>query len=1139
MSLCYRVLDIERRVPFEDVHPTWADWRDRWIEEMVLAKHDAPRLGKLTDQLFGAFTESCIAAMWPDGRSGFAKIRSLCGKAQTATTATAAEQYLRQAVGAFERKLPVKHPSTGNGARGMPIILEFGDDGPEFQVREKCWALDIRMVWCRAEIVGERTVPIGRAAVREYRVHYIGWKKVWDEWIARDSGRLVPDTPSASRGAAVKMLPVAHEEPQPSEESEAEADAPGPSVQAKSFTAKKAGVGALCSTPLIPAPFAAAAEATYASMNSGGILPRETLYSNDSEGASIERYQPTGLDGSSVRANLDGSPFLSEFAATPSLTQELAAQREAPDELSISPKRPKLAVGVETKVPTAPAPAAPPPPPATSEHAHMIAPLTPLPPPPGPLAAPTPAATMPMLEPLAPPDESFSTSYLEATRFRPAVGDRVYVRHERGKWRLETVVEVDYPSNKLKISQPLTTRDAAGNSFREEWFDLDSDHIYEYLSGAPTYPPSNSHNSNSNSACTWKDMTAERGVVGSVAAAMASGTACKLDSTSIRPNPNEGMFAIHLGMAAIGNAAVTPVPYPVPEKATFQTHEFQTVGDGWMGMGGMSAAIPSSSATGDGASNPAGYFAPGWNQPGYPHGWYMPQVPPRSKGTTLGADASPEQSGGDSSGLHLDSCGLAANATRPVSAERHDDDLGRVPTEPTAAAPEVARAPAAAVGADIGDPLSPDDGFGGTSAVEPKLPVSTKLSELPLQQAHGLIMQLQLFRDELKVLIGKKDQLPFDAKHFFVRLNMSSTGPKKTMRYVGGQIDSTSGELIDVAGIRITKMDANGHVANVSSQRTYVQHVSNSVLTPDETAEAQQKMRDGLLADLELGIVGRMIKRKEEALQTKQPAAPASTPANAAPAAPAAQAAVPGPAPEVALGSTSSSIPAPVPMQAPWPSAGISPSMMPPPLYSSLGYAGYSGYPGVPPGCPMPAPGAYTAPGAVPMPGSIPIPDAVPPAGAPPGPSSYAPAPAPLPPGAAPTANPFQVAGYGSPALYPTHYPPLFPQACPYGYPYPYTSYPYGAHPSHFVPTGATGVAPPGMIPTQDEVGIASERAAPADTPSVPTAHAAEPVVAELDESKPAESLSPVAIPPVATGPEGQQVAEEGVAAASSLEPSS
>ena len=183
------------------------------------------------------------------------------------------------------------------------------------------------------------------------------------------------------------------------------------------------------------------------------------------------------------------------------------------------------------------------------------------------------------------------------------------------------------------------------------------------------------------------------------------------------------------------------------------------------------------------------------------------------------------------------------------------------------------------------------------------------------------------------------------------------------------------------------------------------------------------------------------------------------------------------------------------------------------------------------------------------MPGSIPIPGAVPPAGSPPGPSSCAPAPAPLPPGAAPTANPFQVAGYGSPALYPPHYPPLYPQAtCPYGYPYTYPSYPYGAHPSHFVPTGAAGIAPPGMVPNQDEVGLASESAeladtpsvpAPADTPSVPTAHSAEPLVAELDESKPAESLSPVAIPSVATRPERQQAAEEVVAAASSLEPSS
>ena len=46
---------------------------------------------------------------------------------------------------------------------------------------------DIRMTWCDAEVVGTRNAESGR---NEYRMHYIGWKKNWDEWVARDSGRI-------------------------------------------------------------------------------------------------------------------------------------------------------------------------------------------------------------------------------------------------------------------------------------------------------------------------------------------------------------------------------------------------------------------------------------------------------------------------------------------------------------------------------------------------------------------------------------------------------------------------------------------------------------------------------------------------------------------------------------------------------------------------------------------------------------------------------------------------------------------------------------------------------------------------------------------------------------------------------------
>ena len=70
--------------------------------------------------------------------------------------------------------------------RDRPVFV-LRAPGPKLEVGTKCQALDIRMTWCEAEVVGTRTVESGRD---EYRMHYVGWKKNWDEWVARDSGRI-------------------------------------------------------------------------------------------------------------------------------------------------------------------------------------------------------------------------------------------------------------------------------------------------------------------------------------------------------------------------------------------------------------------------------------------------------------------------------------------------------------------------------------------------------------------------------------------------------------------------------------------------------------------------------------------------------------------------------------------------------------------------------------------------------------------------------------------------------------------------------------------------------------------------------------------------------------------------------------
>lgn len=75
---------------------------------------------------------------------------------------------------------------------------------------DKVTALDVREVWCKAVVLDCR----GEGMDREFKVHYQGWKRQWDEWIFLRSGRLLPYSdgstsstvlPGSSEGSSAPM----------------------------------------------------------------------------------------------------------------------------------------------------------------------------------------------------------------------------------------------------------------------------------------------------------------------------------------------------------------------------------------------------------------------------------------------------------------------------------------------------------------------------------------------------------------------------------------------------------------------------------------------------------------------------------------------------------------------------------------------------------------------------------------------------------------------------------------------------------------------------------------------------------------------------------------------------------------------
>ena len=56
MSLSYRLIEIEHRIPFEAVLASWAERREMWVHKVIMDRHNVQLLGELTRELLGVLT---------------------------------------------------------------------------------------------------------------------------------------------------------------------------------------------------------------------------------------------------------------------------------------------------------------------------------------------------------------------------------------------------------------------------------------------------------------------------------------------------------------------------------------------------------------------------------------------------------------------------------------------------------------------------------------------------------------------------------------------------------------------------------------------------------------------------------------------------------------------------------------------------------------------------------------------------------------------------------------------------------------------------------------------------------------------------------------------------------------------------
>lgn len=121
-SLGYRLSEIERAVPYQDVRPAWAkNSRHSWVVKTFKQAGSASKLAELTLELLDALTPSCIKYLWPEDEDGFSKLRESLLKVSTSKGKDASIKNTLASVRA--KKRPSGHVALTRKMRGRAGVL--------------------------------------------------------------------------------------------------------------------------------------------------------------------------------------------------------------------------------------------------------------------------------------------------------------------------------------------------------------------------------------------------------------------------------------------------------------------------------------------------------------------------------------------------------------------------------------------------------------------------------------------------------------------------------------------------------------------------------------------------------------------------------------------------------------------------------------------------------------------------------------------------------------------------------------------------------------------------------------------------------------------------------------------------------
>ena len=92
-SLSYRLGEIEKAIPYNDVNRKWASTsRNAWVQGVLKNHASASKLAGLCRELMDAFTPGCISFLWSDESAGFTRVRDVCTAIMNGKKASAAKE---------------------------------------------------------------------------------------------------------------------------------------------------------------------------------------------------------------------------------------------------------------------------------------------------------------------------------------------------------------------------------------------------------------------------------------------------------------------------------------------------------------------------------------------------------------------------------------------------------------------------------------------------------------------------------------------------------------------------------------------------------------------------------------------------------------------------------------------------------------------------------------------------------------------------------------------------------------------------------------------------------------------------------------------------------------------------------------